>query len=135
MVAGATCLITVTCGFPIRARTGLLTAMAIGLGNLPMDGRGSATSLGAGHRITTDAGSGTTTRGHGGRVPDWATVPCGRPHTSPSGDGAAAGALTLASAVGAASVGSRSGRVTGSIRGGVDTAAGLAWWTSRMSIL
>ena len=93
-----------------------------------MAGLGLATSLGAGHRITTVVGSPMATRGRGGPVRCMRAITrSGRRRTSRSGDGAAALASELALAVGGASAGSRSDRVTASIRGGVDTAGGSAW--------
>src|SRR5258708_32699128 len=110
--------------------SGIRTAMAIGFGNLPTAGLGSAMSAGAGRPITMVAGCGTATRGRGGRDRYGAgvsIVPSGRRRTCRSLDSEVDGDLDLDGADGAASAGCPSDLVTDSSRGGVDSAAGLVW--------
>jgi|SRR5579871_351511 len=124
-VSGRTFRITATSGFRTSLRAGLRIAMAIGFTSRTTGGPGSATSRGDGLPITTAVGSGTATRGRGGRVRfGVGTVRSGRRRMFPSGDGAGASALVsvLAGAAGAALAGCRLDPATGSIRGGVDIA-------------
>ncbi len=91
-------------------------------------------SLGVGRRITTAAGSLMVSPGPGGLDQfGLATTPSGRPHMSPSGAGVEASASMSALADGVASAGFRSAPVTGTTRGGVDTADDSEWSMSRMS--
>src|SRR5208337_2775180 len=125
--AGRMCPTTAMYGFRTSTMTGLRIVTATGLMSPTMAGPGLATNLGAGRHITTDAGSGTATRGLGGRDRRGVgTVRSGRLRMCRSGAAALALDLDGAGVVGAASAGSRSDLATGSIRGGVDTAAGLA---------
>src|SRR5579863_3836253 len=118
--SGRTFPITVTCGFRTSRKIGPRIATGTGCMSRTTVGRGLGTSLGDGRRITTDAGSGTAILGHGG------LARCGQDMTRSglrlmfrSGDGAADLASALDLEVGAALAGSRSGPVTGFIRGGV----------------
>src|ERR1700730_218138 len=118
------------CGFPTNQRDGLRIAMATGRMSLITAGHGLATSLGDGRRITTVGGSRTVDRGRGGRgrfMVEASTVRSGRRLMCRSLGGAADSASDLVLADGAALGGFRSGRVTSSIRGGVDIAGGLGW--------
>jgi len=126
---GKTFPITAMCGFRMSPKTGLRIATVTGFMSRTTAGRGLATSLGAGPHITTVAGSPMALVGHGGRDRyGLATTRSGRRHTYRSGDGAAVLDSASDLAGGAASAGSRSDRATGSIPGGVDTAAGLVGW-------
>src|SRR3989442_13392953 len=115
--------ITDRCGSPRQQMTGLLIEMAVGFGNLIGDGPGFPMNLGDGLRITTDAGSCMAIRGFGGPVSRTGTStidPSGRRLMFLSlGSAAALGLDSVAASVRWA--GFRSGPVTASIRGGVDT--------------
>src|SRR5437763_6840834 len=124
---GKRCRTTATFGFRTSPMAGFLIGMATGFGRLPTVGLGLDTSLGVGRLITMDAGSPMAHHGRGGQGPcGLAITRCGRRRMSPSGDGAAVLGLTSALVAGAVSAGCRSDRVTGSIRGGADTADALA---------
>ena len=83
-------------------------------------------SRGAGLHITMAAGLITVAGGDGGQDRCIRTIGrSGRPRTFRSGDGAAASDLALDSEDGVVLDGCRLDRVTGSIRGGVDTAGDL----------
>src|SRR5579859_4437717 len=112
------------CGIQMSLTTGLRIAMETGYTSLTTVGLGLATSRGVGLHITMAAGCGPTADGAGGRD-QWvvSTVRSGRRRTFRSGAGAEASDSGSAGAVGAVSAGSRSDLVTGSTRGGVDTAA------------
>src|SRR5579864_8943575 len=98
---------------------GFHIATATGFGSRPTVGRGLATSLGDGPRITTVAGSPTAMHGLGGLVRCMqATTRSGLPLTCRSLAGAAALASAWASADGAVSAGFRSGLAIISIPGG-----------------
>src|SRR5579871_473789 len=126
MAAGAMSPTTAMFGFRTSQRAGFRIAMAIGRMSLITAGLGWATSRGAGLLITMAGGFGTAIRGHGGRDRSGqVTTRSGHRPTFPSGVGAVVSALDSAGAVGVVSDGSRSARVTGSIRGGGDTAAAL----------
>src|SRR5690349_18930190 len=121
MGAGVTYRTMAMYGFRMSRRTGLLIATATGCMSPITAGPGLATNLGDGRLITTVAGCITTAPGPGGPVRSTAagsTVLSGLRHMSPSGDGAADGASALATAVGVASAGCRSGRAIISILGG-----------------
>src|SRR5436305_12871662 len=124
---GKRCRTMAMFGFRMSRMAGFLIGMVTGFGRLPTVGLGLDTSLGVGRLITMDAGSPMAHPGRGGRVRcGLAITRCGRRRTYPSGAGAAVLGLTSALVAGAVSAGCRSDRVTGSIRGGADTADALA---------
>src|SRR5579863_781815 len=128
-VSGVTSTITAMSGIPTSQVIGLRIAMATGSINPITAGLGSATSRGAGRLTTTDAGFMPAGGGDGGRdLHTSGTVRSGRRLTFPSGDGAAALVSVLDLADGAASAGSHSDRVTGSIPGGADMVAASDGW-------
>src|SRR6266478_938686 len=111
------------CGCRRQEVTGLLIEMVGGFGNLIGDGPGFPMNLGDGHRITTDAGSCMTIRGFGGPGTPMATSTIARSGLRrmfrSSGSAVALGLDSVAALDRWA--GFRSGPVTASIRGGVDT--------------
>src|ERR1700732_4303496 len=118
---GQTKAITAKSGYPTRDPTGLLTARVAGFMNLTMAGRGFPTSLGAGHHITTAAGSCMAAAGLGGQGRSQPIPPItryGRQHTYRSSDSAVVLELASALADSAASVGSHLGQATGATLGG-----------------
>jgi len=124
---GAMFPIMVPHGSRLKTPTGLPIAPDAGCGSRIGDGHGWTTNLGAGLRITMDAGSNTTGRGDGGRdrfMAHRTTVRFGRPLMFRSLDSVAASAWMLVSA-GARSDGSRSDRVIASTPGGAAIAIAI----------
>src|SRR5689334_2453174 len=99
----------------LRTRIGRRTAWDDGLGKIGMDGRGSATILGAGRRITMDAGSMSLALAGAGIPARLDPAIIGRPRWWRFSD--SAGAVVLASAL-ATSAGYRWRRMSRSIAGG-----------------